>query len=51
MKTYLCHPLFYQSFGCSLRNFSKKLFYKWDYLGHDTQIDDFFSMYQMGGEL
>jgi hypothetical protein len=44
-------PMFRHEGGCRLRMFSKQLFYKWNYQGNDKAIEDFFSMYQMGGEL
>lgn len=46
------NPLFCcLGFGTALRNFNKKLFYKWGCQGQDSSIDDFFKAYIGGGEL
>ena len=37
--------------GVGLRAFSKRDFYQWGYMGNNQVIYDYFSMWQMGGEL
>jgi hypothetical protein len=45
-------PVFvFAGFGLALRDFNKKLFYKWSYMGRDQALDDFMATYCAGGEL